>query len=87
MTEIETQTWVEPLSERELEVLSLISEGLSNREISNELKLSLETINWYNKQIYSKLGVGRHIQAVKKAQELGFLDVGESFRRKPEARP
>jgi predicted ATPase/DNA-binding CsgD family transcriptional regulator len=76
MSDAKIQTWVEPLTERETEIVGLISEGLSNREISRELNLSLETIKWYNKQIYQKLGVGRRLQAVKRARELGLLRPG-----------
>ena len=48
---------VEALTEREMQVLSLISRGLSNREIADELVLTPGTLKWYNKQIYRKLGV------------------------------
>lgn len=73
MNKAGAQTWIEPLSEREIEIVGLISEGLSNREISRELNLSVETIKWYNKQIYEKLGVSRRLQAVRKAEEMGLL--------------
>jgi len=73
MDELQTQTWIEPLNPREVEILSLISEGLSNREISQKLLLSLETIKWYNKQIYSKLGVSSRTQAVNTARKNGLL--------------
>lgn len=74
MDENPTHLWIEPLSEREIEILGLISDGLSNREISQELSLSVETIKWHNKQIFSKLGVNRRMQAVYKAQEHGLLE-------------
>ena len=45
------------LTNREMQVLSLISRGLSNREIADELVLTPGTLKWYNKQIYRKLGV------------------------------
>jgi predicted ATPase/DNA-binding CsgD family transcriptional regulator len=61
------------LSERELEILRLIEEGCTNREIAQRLVLSLETIKWYNKQIYSKLGVNNRIQAVTAAKEAGLI--------------
>ena len=60
---------LEPLSERELEILRLIEEGCSNREIAQKLVLSLETVKWYNKQIYSKLGVHNRTQAVACARD------------------
>jgi LuxR family maltose regulon positive regulatory protein len=59
---------VEPLTERELEILRLISRGLSNREIASELVLTLGTVKWYNRQIYSKLGVHSRTQAVERAK-------------------
>jgi ATP/maltotriose-dependent transcriptional regulator MalT len=65
-----TQTWTEPFSSRELEVLRLLSDGLSNREISEKLYLSIDTIKWYNKQLYLKLGVSNRTQAAKKAADL-----------------
>ena len=48
---------LDPLSDRELEILLLIANGLSDREIAQELFLSLNTVKWHNRQIYSKLGV------------------------------
>src|SRR5262249_38390510 len=46
------ETLVEPLSERELEVLKLIADGLSNREIADQLFLSVATVKWYLTHIY-----------------------------------
>jgi len=65
---------VEPLTERELEILRLIARGLSNREIASELFLTLGTVKWYNRQIYSKLGVHSRTQAVEKAKQVGLFD-------------
>jgi len=65
---------VEPLTERELEILHLIARGLSNREIASELVLSLGTVKWYNRQIYSKLGVHSRTQAVDRAKTTGLFD-------------
>ena len=67
------QPWVESLTHREIEILGLISDGLSNVEISRKLLLSPETIKWYNKQIFSKLGVNSRTQAVRAATEYGFI--------------
>jgi len=64
---------VEPLSERELEVLGLIAAGLSNREIAAKLVLSLPTIKWHTSNIYGKLGVGNRTTAVARARELQIL--------------
>jgi predicted ATPase/DNA-binding CsgD family transcriptional regulator len=79
MNNLRERSIAEPLSDRETEILGLLAGGLSNREIAQELFLSLETIKWYNKHIYSKLGVGSRTQAVARARELGlFADPGES---------
>ena len=66
--------WIEPLSERELEVLHLITEGLSRQEIASQLVLSLNTIKTHTRNIYSKLGVNNQMQAVGKARALGLLE-------------
>lgn len=64
---------VEPLSARELEVLRLIAQGLSNRQISERLFLALSTVKGHNRIIFSKLMVGRRTEAVARARELGLL--------------
>ena len=64
---------IEPLSEREIEVLTYIAQGLSNREIAQELVLSLPTIKWHTSNIYGKLGVGNRTTAVARARELNLL--------------
>jgi predicted ATPase/DNA-binding CsgD family transcriptional regulator len=73
MSASQAQYRVESLSPRELEILHLISNGFSNREIAHELYLSVETIKWYNRQIFMKLVVKNRIQAAKKAVELNLL--------------
>ncbi len=67
------QVWIEPFSVRELEILQLVSDGLSNREIAEKLYLSINTVKWYNKQMFIKLGVSNRTQAAKKAVELNLL--------------
>ena len=64
---------VEPLSERELEILRLIAAGRSNPEIAELLYLSLNTVKWHAKNLYGKLNVGSRIEAVARAQELELL--------------
>ena len=64
---------IEPLSERELEVLQLIAKGLSNREISERLFLALSTIKGHTRIIFDKLQVQRRTEAVARARELGIL--------------
>ena len=61
------------MSERELEVLQLVAEGLSNREISERLYLALSTVKGHNRVIYGKLNVSRRTEAVARARELGIL--------------
>lgn len=63
----------EPLSERELEVLQLIADGLTNSEIASRLFLSLNTVKAHNRNIYSKLNVHSRTQAITRSQELGLL--------------
>jgi LuxR family maltose regulon positive regulatory protein len=67
------QPLVEPLSQRELEVLLLVAEGLSNREISERLFLALNTVKGHNRRIFGKLEVQRRTEAVARARELGLL--------------
>jgi LuxR family maltose regulon positive regulatory protein len=67
------QTLIEPLSPRELEVLQLIAEGLSNREIGERLFLALITVKGHNQRIFGKLQVQRRTEAVARARELGLL--------------
>jgi LuxR family transcriptional regulator, maltose regulon positive regulatory protein len=67
------QPLIEPLSQRELEVLRLIAEGLSNDEISKRLFLALDTIKGHNRKIFDKLQVQRRTEAVARARELGLL--------------
>jgi LuxR family maltose regulon positive regulatory protein len=64
---------VEPLSERETEVIGLISDGLTNQEIASTLYLSLNTVKVHARNIYGKLGVTNRIQAVARARSLGIL--------------
>jgi LuxR family transcriptional regulator, maltose regulon positive regulatory protein len=67
------QSLIEPLSQRELEVLRLIAQGLSNREISERLFLALITVKGHNRNIFRKLQVRRRTEAVARARELGLL--------------
>jgi LuxR family maltose regulon positive regulatory protein len=66
-------TMVEPLSQRELEILKLIAQGLSNREISARLFLALDTVKGHNRRIFDKLQVQRRTEAIARARELGLL--------------
>ena len=63
----------ELLSQRELEVLRLIAQGLSNDEISQRLFLALDSVKGHNRRIYNKLQVQRRTEAIIRARELGLL--------------
>ena len=63
----------EPLSERELQALCLVAEGLSNQEIALAMLVSLNTVKTHLKSAYAKLGVHRRHEAVTRARELRLL--------------
>jgi len=64
---------MDPISERELEVLRLIAAGLSNREIADKLFISMNTVKTHTKNINSKLDVNSRTRAVARAKELRLL--------------
>ena len=66
---------VDPLSDRELDVLRLLASELSGPEIARHLVVSLNTVRTHTKNIYAKLGVGTRREAVRRADELGLLGV------------
>ncbi len=66
------------LSDRELEVLQLLADGLSNQEIADKLFVSLNTTKTHLSNLYSKLHVKRRTQAVQKAREMSILTSPES---------
>jgi len=68
-----TRPRIELLSQRELEVLRLIAEGLSNQEIGERLFLALDTIKGHNRRIFEKLEVKRRSEAIARGRELGLL--------------
>lgn len=61
------------LSNREIEVLRLVAEGYSNKEIADKLFVSLNTTKTHLSNIYSKLGVSRRTQAVQKARDIALI--------------
>jgi LuxR family maltose regulon positive regulatory protein len=64
---------VDPLSDRELDVLRLLASELNGPEIARHLVVSLNTVRTHTKNIYAKLGVGSRRAAVRRAEELGLL--------------
>jgi len=64
---------IEPLTERELDVLRLMAEGLKYKEIAARLFISLNTVRFHVKAIYGKLGVNNRTQAIKAARQQQIL--------------
>lgn len=67
-------TLYEGLSKRATEILHLLADGMSDREIAERLMMTINTVKWYNRQIYSVLNVGSRTQAIARAYELQILD-------------
>jgi LuxR family transcriptional regulator, maltose regulon positive regulatory protein len=68
-----SQPLIEPLSDRELEVLHYLATGMSNQAIADQLFVSLAAVKWHARNIYGKLEVNNRTQAVAKARELRLL--------------
>ena len=64
---------IEPLSEREMEVLGLLAERLSDKEIAERLRISPLTVRRHSVNLYQKLHVNSRRQAVARAQALGLI--------------
>ena len=75
-TKTKTQSLIDPLSDRELEILQHIAAGLSNKEISDRLFISLATVKWHTSNIYGKLSVKNRNQAVVRARKLEIIEYG-----------
>src|SRR5262249_39322231 len=69
-----TTILVEPLSEREREVLRLLASGRTNREIADDLYVSLGTVKAHTHHVFAKLGVRGRTEAAARARDLGLLD-------------
>ncbi|HEX6386103.1 MAG TPA: LuxR C-terminal-related transcriptional regulator [Anaerolineae bacterium] len=67
------ETILEPLSQRELEILRLIATGRTNKEIAELLMIAVSTVKSHINSLYSKLGTGRRTQAIATARDLGLL--------------
>ena len=61
------------ISESALKILKLMALGMSNKEIAQNLSISLNTVKFHSKNIYSKLGVNDRYKAVQKAKELNII--------------
>ena len=64
---------IDPITQREIEILKLIAQGLSNQEIGTRLFIALDTVKGHNRRIFEKLQVKRRTEAVARARELGYL--------------
>jgi LuxR family transcriptional regulator, maltose regulon positive regulatory protein len=71
--ESKPQPLIEPLSDREMDVLRLMAQGLKYKEIAAQLFISLNTVRYHVKAIYEKLAVNNRTQAIQKAQQLEIL--------------
>jgi LuxR family maltose regulon positive regulatory protein len=65
---------IEPLSSREVEVLALMADGLSDREIAQRLSISVNTVKKHNSNVFGKLAVHSRTRAVARARQMGILE-------------
>ena len=64
---------VEPLTDKEKEVLNLLQSGLRNKDVAVKANISLTTTKWHLKNVYAKLNVSNRTEAVAKAREMNLL--------------
>jgi LuxR family maltose regulon positive regulatory protein len=69
----QSETLIEPLSERELELLRLIAAGMTNRAIADRLMVSVNTVKTHARNIYGKLGVRNRTEATSRARDLELI--------------
>jgi ATP/maltotriose-dependent transcriptional regulator MalT len=69
-------TLIEPLTDREIDVLRLMAEDLSNQEMADRLVLSPTTVKWFTQQIYGKLGIHEPGQKRRQPSRGATLDLG-----------
>jgi predicted ATPase/DNA-binding CsgD family transcriptional regulator len=74
MTEADQQFGKIALTQREIDILRLLTDGLTDGEIAGTFSLTIGTVKWYNRQIYNKLGVRNRTEASALAQQLGLLN-------------
>lgn len=65
-----------PLTRREIQVLRLVCEGRSNQEVADQLFLSKRTVDFHLKNVYTKLGVNKRVQALHVATRRGLISLG-----------
>jgi len=70
---VEPEKLIEPLTEREIEIVKLIAAGLSNQEIAERMILATSTIKWYIIHLYAKLATHNRTSAVARARELKII--------------
>ncbi|MCO5191244.1 MAG: LuxR C-terminal-related transcriptional regulator [Anaerolineae bacterium] len=68
---------IQPLTAREQDILRCLGTQMSNRQIAEHLTVSLNTVKWYVRQIYNKLGVNNRTQAVARARKAGLLPAAQ----------
>ncbi|RRR72658.1 MAG: LuxR family transcriptional regulator [Candidatus Viridilinea halotolerans] len=64
---------IEPLTEREHDVLRLLATGLTYAQIAEQLLVSINTVRYHVKGVYGKLGVEKQVQAIERGRALGLL--------------
>lgn len=64
---------IEPFKQREIDILRMLDQGRANKEIARDLGIGVDTVKWYLKTIYAKLGVARRSQATTEARRLRLL--------------
>ena len=69
-----TEDLPEPLNQRELEILEIMSKGLLNKEIAKVLDMTINTVKWHLKNLYRKLDVSNRTEAISEARLLGILE-------------
>ncbi len=69
----ESQTYHEPLTDREIQVLELLAEGLSNRAIAERLRISDQTVKFHVASLSGKLGAANRTDAVRRAVRRGLI--------------
>lgn len=64
----------ESLTEREIEILRLVSNGFSNKDLANRLGVSTNTVKWHLRNVYDKLQIGNRVQAIAVARHFHLID-------------